>query len=163
MWMIVQVFMNAVTQNYVCVFRYVLAQTLYRGRQARTEHGLGFDFVNDLTQKWQWNRHHIYCDSLFTSLYLAETLLRRQTYFCGTFRANMRGMPRAIQQPPVLPRGESVKRQKGDVVACVWRDKRDVRVLSTNTNPEDTQVTREAPRNRQQVMKLSFLYIMLLC
>ena len=106
---------------------YVLAQTLYRGRQSqRPEHGVGYEVVMDITMQYQWLRHHIYCDSLFMSVYLVESLLDRQTYICGTFKSDTRDMPLSVKRPGYLQHGQSVKRQKGNIVAVVWKDKRDV-------------------------------------
>lgn len=105
----------------------------------------------DVTMPYQWLGHHIYCDNLFTSVHLVETLLERRTYLCGTFRANMSGIPVELKKPGHLQQGQSIKRQKGNIVATVWKDRRDVRVISSNVNPTDGHVQREAPRNRNQV------------
>ena len=111
-----------------------------------------YEVTMSLTEPYQWLRHHIYCDNLFSSVYLVETLLARQTYYCGTFRRNMRGLPEALKRNLKLRQGESAKWQSGNLVATVWHDRRDVRVISSNADPtEDVLFTREAPRNNHLV------------
>ena len=42
---------------------------------------------------------------------------------------------------------DSIKMQLGNIVAVVWHDKRDVRVISSNTNPTDGHVNCRTPQN----------------
>ena len=115
------------------------------------EHGFGYEVTMNVTMPYQWLGHHVYCDNIFTSVHLVEALLERNTYLCGTIRANMSGIPEQLKKPGHLQQGQSIKWQKGNVVAVVWKDRRDVRVISSNANPTDGHVQREAPRNRNQV------------
>ena len=79
---------------------YVLSQTLYRGKPREPlPYGQGYEVVTDLTAQYQWLRHHLYMDNLFTSVHLANTLLQRDTYMCGTIRANSIGLPDAVKNP----------------------------------------------------------------
>ena len=46
----------------------------------------------------------------------------------------------------MVDRVDIIKRQKGNAAAVVWRDKRDVIVISSNSNPVDGQVKNKGPR-----------------
>lgn len=126
---------------------YVASFDMYIGRRRNpSQYGLGYDVVMGLTQPYQYLRHHVYFDNFFTSLKLIQDLETNRTYSCGTFRANRNGIPRIFRNPGRLEQGASLKMQWGNVVAVVWRDKRDVRVISSNTDPVDGEVNRRAPR-----------------
>ena len=74
--------------------------------------------------------HHIFQDSYYNSVRLAQTLLDRNMRVCGTIRAN-RGIPRDLEREGKrLKREQSAFRRKGDVMVQVWKDKRLVRMIS---------------------------------
>ena len=79
--------------------------------------------------------HHVYCDNFFTTCNLLETLLQKGIYGCGTTRPNWRGFPEDLRTI-LLQRGEYAFRQRENLVATVWRDKRYVIMLSTTTSPD---------------------------
>ena len=108
-----------------------------------------------LSEPFQHLAHHLYFDNLFTSVKLAEDLEQRKTYMCGTYRANRKHIPKEVKTPGRMVQGDSIKIQKGNVVADVWHDKRDVRVLSTNTNPVNGHVMRRSHQDRQQLLQVS--------
>ena len=71
--------------------------------------------------------HHIYQDSYYNSVRLAQTLLDRNMRVCGTMRANS-GIPHDLEgEGKRLKKGQSAFRKKGDVMVQVWKDKRLVR------------------------------------
>ena len=126
---------------------YVSGYDIYTGRRAvPSQHGLGYDVVMQLTEVYQYQRRHLYFDNFFSSVQLLRDLERRMTYACATVRSNRKGLPPAIKKPGRMQRGESIKRQSGNLVAVVWHDNRDVSMLSTNTNPEDGIVQRRVGR-----------------
>ena len=132
--------------GYVCGFE------VYTGRRANaTRNGLGYDVVMQLTEAYQFERRHLFFDNFFTSVKLLRDLEERQTYACGTIRSNRAGLPLDVKKPARLQRGQSVKRQAGNLVAVVWRDNRDVRVVSTNVDPGDGYVERRVDRTRVPV------------
>jgi len=64
-------------------------------------------------------------DNFYTSLKLANTLLQNNTHLVGTLRKNARELPK-------IKKGEiKGKVNSNGVVASVWKDKRDVRMIST--------------------------------
>jgi hypothetical protein len=73
-------------------------------------------------------------------------ILERETYSCVTVRANRKNRTKEFMKPTVLKlkSGESRKMQHEDVAAVVWRDKRVVLILSTNSGTRtDGSVTRK--------------------
>ena len=120
---------------------YVCDMTVYTGkeRDANPEQGLACRVVHNLTRRFVGKNHHVFVDNFFSSISLAENLLRDQIYLCGTVRSNRQGIPRDIalttQQVKRLRQGESVFRRKGNLVVTVWKDKKPVYFLSTQSNP----------------------------
>ena len=102
--------------------------------------GLGYRVVMDLAQPYLEEYHHLYFDNFFTSVALMERLLTMKTYACATLRLNRVGLPPEIRKCKLKKKGQTMVRQKGNLVATVWYDKRQVATLSTNCNsstPED--------------------------
>ena len=130
--------------GYVCGFQVYVGK-----RAAPSRNGLGYDVVMELSEMYQYQRRHLYFDNFFSSIKLLRDLEVRQTYACATVRSNRAGLPLVVKQPGRLARGSSVKRQSGNLVAAVWHDKRDVRIVSTNSDPVDGTVQR---RNGREVV-----------
>ena len=130
--------------GYVCGFQVYVGK-----RAAPSANVLGYDVVMELSEMYQYQRRHLYFDNFFSSIKLLRDLEVRQTYACATVRSNRAGLPLVMKQPGRLARGSSVKRQSGNLVAAVWHDKRDVRIVSTNSDPVDGTVQR---RNGREVV-----------
>ena len=130
--------------GYVCGFQVYVGK-----RAAPSRNGLGYDVVMELSEMYQYQRRHLYFDNFFSSIKLLRDLEVRQTYACATVRSNRAGLPFVVKQPGRLARGSSVKHQSGNLVAAVWHDKRDVRIVSTNSDPVDDTVQR---RNGREVV-----------
>lgn len=76
----------------------------------------------------------VYTDNYYTSIPLAYRLRRRKTHLVGTLRANRKYLPKNVIGAK-LKRGEmSAMQTKDGIVVLKWRDKRDVRMLSTKTS-----------------------------
>jgi hypothetical protein len=110
--------------------------TVYLGRyRQRTAQHLTATHatVSELTEKIQGRGHKLYMDNYFSSPDLFDDMATKQIYCCGTVRPNMKGMPLDIRpQKITLKRGDLQVRTRGNLTVILWRDKRDVRVL-TNT------------------------------
>lgn len=74
--------------------------------------------------------HKVYLDNYYNSPELAEELDAHDTYLCGTVRVNRKGIPKAFPQVKLRP-GESVFRQKGNLLVTKFHEKRDVHMIST--------------------------------
>ncbi len=64
-------------------------------------------------------------------------LLEMDQYACGTYRYTRKDVPLDIKTATLrnIDRGEAIFRQHGNLVANVWRDKKLVYVMSTNSSP----------------------------
>ena len=125
---------------------------IYTGKRANpSKNGLGYDVVMKLGERYLGRYHHLYFDNLFSSLQLAQDLLKQKTYCCSTIRPNRIGLPEEIKKPGTLGRGDSVKRQCGNITATVWHDKRDVRLLASNSQPVDSVVQRRVGGKKKDV------------
>ena len=133
------------SSSFVCDFQ------VYTGKRQDgvAEKNLGYRVVCDLTPNFTGKNHHVFCDNFFTRVSLAEDLLNDNIYLCGTTRANCKEFPKELtannSQVKCLKQGESFFRRREDLVATVWKDKRFVHFLSTQSNP-----TGEETVNRKQ-------------
>ena len=58
-------------------------------------------------------------------------LTTKQIYCCGTVRPNRKGMPQDLGHKKMkLKRGDIHVRTRGDLTAIMWRDKRDIYMLT---------------------------------
>ena len=101
------------------------------------EYGLGEKVVLKLSKDIEGKYHQVFIDNYFSSCRLMDTLLERGIYSAGTVRQDRVGFPSALKTAQ-LAQGEISFRQRGSLVATVWRDKRIVSTLSTMTSPTDT-------------------------
>ena len=124
--------------GYFCDFN------VYVGRETTVaEEGLGERVVSQLCKEIEGYNYHVYCDNFFTSVSLFESLLEHHVYACGTVRRDRKGFPNALKHVQLSQRGEYQAMQRNELVATVWRDKKDVVTLSTQSNPTtDHQVLR---------------------
>ncbi|CAK9832678.1 PiggyBac transposable element-derived protein 4 [Anthophora retusa] len=69
-------------------------------------------------------------DNYYNTLNIAEHLLQNKIRICGTIRANR--LPKCLKTKPLkLKKGESIFKRKGDILLQIWKDKREVRMIST--------------------------------
>jgi hypothetical protein len=73
---------------------------------------------------------------LFLQLWHADT------YACGTVRANRKGIPKDLGKIKMKDQGKSVTKQKGNMRVTVWRDKKNITILQTNSSGDATSVSR---------------------
>ena len=99
------------------------------------EKGLGHYVVWTLGEPYLDANRHFFFDNFFCSADLMQCLQTRNTYACGTVRLNRKDFPADLKRMKLV-RGEIRTRQSGNLVATMWKDKRVVSLLSTNTAPE---------------------------
>ena len=131
----IKVWMLADADNY-----YVPRFQVYLGKNRTNSElfqlkGLGYYVVWTLGEPYLDDHRHFFFDNFFTSTDLMRDLESRDTYACGTVRINRRDFPADLKRAKLV-RGEIRTRQCGNLVATMWRDKRVVSLLSTNTPPE---------------------------
>ena len=133
---------------------FVRAIQVYTGKEGhQPEHGLGHRIVSDLVHDHHGKNYHIFWDSSFTSVRLAEDLLRNNLYLCGATRLNQTDFPADLKphkaELKALHRGESLFRRKGGVVATVWKDKKLVSFLSTQCEVRGNETVSQKQKDRK--------------
>lgn len=69
-------------------------------------------------------------DNYYNTLNIAEVLLQNKMRICGTIRANR--LPRCLKTKSLnLKKRESIFKREGDILLQIWKDKREVRMIST--------------------------------
>ena len=102
----------------------------------QAELGMVTRVVLNISRPFHNSNRHLYFDNFFNSTELLEELLKVGTYGCGTLRANRYPRPYKVGRSCIKLRpGEIKQLQKGNLVATVWFDKRQVAILSTNCQP----------------------------
>ena len=78
----------------------------------------------------------LYADNFYNGIPLAEHLLNKKTFLCGTLRTNRKGIPLEILQNK-LKKGNIIGKQNDTGVKIMkWKDKRDVLMITTVKNHE---------------------------
>lgn len=118
-------------------YTYDMAVYLGRDRQRTAQHLTATHAtVSELTKKVQGRGHKLYMDNYFSSPDLFDDLATKQIYCCGTVRPYRKGMPQDFRPMRMrLQRGDLQVRTRGDLTAILWRDKRDVRILTNIHDP----------------------------
>ena len=108
--------------------------TVYLGRdRQRTAQHLTVTHatVSELTKKIEGRGHKLYMDNYFLSPDLFDDLAKKQIYCCGTVQTNRKGMPQDLgPKRMTIRRGDLHVQTRDDLTAILWRDKRDVRILT---------------------------------
>lgn len=124
---------------------------VYCGKSRSQEADVSEKTVMELAQDLLDEGRTIYTDNYYTSIPLAYRLRRRKTHLVGTLRSHRKHLPKDVVAMK-LKRGEMCAKQTGDgIVVLKWRDKRDVRMLSTKTSALKTVPVK--CRNKPDVMK----------
>jgi len=119
---------------------YAFQFQLYTGKSSDniTEVGLGTRVVTSLTDSLSDQNIHVTFDNFFTSYQLMEQLYCRGIYATATVRANRKDLPVIARSRPSLQRGEFKWRTQQNTAYVLWRDTKDVHVLSTAFIPSHT-------------------------
>mgnify|MGYP002224294843 CR=1 FL=1 len=106
----------------------------------------------DMSQNYRGVWHHVYFDHIFNFHQVTKDVARKKK--CFRYHAiRKKRLAQWISKPKWLKlnRGESRKLQHKDVTAVVWHDKRDMLMLSTNTDPRtDGTVQRKNGKGRNE-------------
>ena len=115
--------------------------------------GLGYDVVMRLTADLVHTFRRVFVDNFFSSVRLALDLLKKGLYMCATTRSNRKGFPSDLKNVR-LNRGDSAIRQYGHLCATVWKDRKNVCLLSTCSQPtEFDKVTRKTHAGRIEITR----------
>ena len=100
----------------------------------RTEHGLGYSVVSELSSNYRNKHHHIVLDNAFTSSVLCHDLYRHDIYVSNTAQVHRKGMPISLRTTRVA-KGDRIARQQGPLLAMKYGDRKVVTFLSTFEGP----------------------------
>ncbi|XP_017791899.1 PREDICTED: LOW QUALITY PROTEIN: piggyBac transposable element-derived protein 4-like [Habropoda laboriosa] len=75
--------------------------------------------------------YHMYTDRYYTSIPLAEELLKMNCFLTGTIKTNRKYLPMVIKKPRFVRGRKTVAHRKGKTLVLAWKDKRTVTLLST--------------------------------
>ncbi len=137
---------------------YVYNFDVYCGKKDsihRTSHGLGHDVIMHLIEPLKRNYHELYFDRFFTSVAFLKNLLKKNQYGCGTVNIKRRHLPSEIKLTKLIDQGSSVVFQSKEInnlLCTVWRDKKQIAMLSTNADHNICTVKR---RNGAKVNEIS--------
>lgn len=132
---------------------YTHSFSVYQGKHEREEgKSLSTDVVLKLCEDHLDHGRVVITDNFYTSIPLAQELLKRKTHTVGTLRKNRKGVPREVTLAK-LKKGEICGRENEDgIVVAKWKDKRDVFILSTYHNLEIAN-TGKKNRQREEIYK----------
>jgi len=92
--------------------------------------------VTNLTWGVEGFGHKLYMDNFFSSPDLYDDLAQKKIFCCGTVRLHRKGMPKDLKLKTLrLKRGDIRVRTRGHLTAVVWKDKRDVCLLTNIHDP----------------------------
>ena len=105
---------------------------VYIGNMERTGHFTHSEsIVLQLCRPFLGQGVTVFADNFYSSVPLAEKLLKEHTLYCGTFRKNRKHVPKSLQNAK-LKKGEIVSKQNANGVKVFnWKDKRNVLTIST--------------------------------
>ncbi|XP_041464551.1 piggyBac transposable element-derived protein 4-like [Lytechinus variegatus] len=75
--------------------------------------------------------YRFFMDNWYSSPALFTELFKRKTHACGTVRSNRIDMPKDLKPDRKLRPGEAIFCRSKELLTMLWRDKRDVTMLST--------------------------------
>ncbi|XP_047361946.1 piggyBac transposable element-derived protein 4-like [Vespa velutina] len=86
--------------------------------------------------------YHMYTDRYYTSILLAEELLKMNCHLTGTIQVNRKGVPTQIKKPK-FSRKTTVAYRKNSTTLLAWKDKRIITILTNyyNTQLQSTHRT----------------------
>ena len=125
-----------------------------QGDNIESSQGHSFQVVMGLMRRANLlNKGHIlYLDNFYSSPYLFDHLAAEGTMSVGTVRLNRKEMPKALKIK--LKRDEAIYRQRDNLLAMKWVDKRDVAMLST-VHTNTMAITEKTDRNGMPIIKPS--------
>ncbi|KAG8232015.1 hypothetical protein J437_LFUL011956 [Ladona fulva] len=138
--LILRQYLPGKSHNYVCLRPTHINLKIYAGKRdspGMSGIGLGHQVVLELIDGLLHEGRTLYVDNFYTSVPLAEDLLGKKTYVCGTLRRNPKEVcAKNIKKGEILAK----ENEKG-VKVIKWQDKRPVIMINTNLSIKDNLVS----------------------
>lgn len=115
---------------------YIWNFKIYTGRKGEAEENQTKKVVVRLMSPLEDKGYRLFTDNFYSSPDLFFTLREHGIQACGTVRPNRKDLPKEIMDHKLplvknLPRGGSLFRKKGELIAATWKDKKPVHLIST--------------------------------
>lgn len=148
------------------VSKYCLGFYCYKGAKSTDDkdsvekYGLGFTVVEKLLLMGNYlnKGYHLFTDNFFTSLHLAKSLLKQNTYLTGTIRRNRKEIPPEAKKATV---GEAKYLAHKDILMCSFRDKKSkpnpVILISSNTDTDNVTIKKKKRNFEYEKVKPSMI------
>ena len=99
--------------------------------------------VTNLTRDVEGFGHKLYMDNFFSSPDLYDDLAQKNIFCCGTVRLHRKSMPKDLKpKTPRLKRSDIRVRTRGDLTVVMWKNKRDVCLLTNIYDPQRRKLSR---------------------
>ena len=92
----------------------------------------------------------LYEDNFYTNYNLAHKFLQKKTHVVGTVRSGRKKLAKEMHVANLKRREVIAKKDQNGIAFLKWKDKRDVRMLSTKHTPELCAIPRTFRRGRRQ-------------
>ena len=113
---------------------------VYSGKALDKQNTTPSNIVISLLKNLFHKGHTLCTDNWYTSVDLANKLIRKNTHLMGTLRTNRKGNPSEVINTK-LKHGEIIAKENNQGITVLkWKDKRDILVLSTKHSSEMTTV-----------------------
>lgn len=109
---------------------------VYCGKSSQTNVGLPSKVVLDLMDNLLDKGRTLCADNYYTSVTLANELLKRKTHLIGTLRSNRKFNPKGVINKKLRVGETIVEECSQGIIVQKWKDKRDVLMLSTKYGNE---------------------------
>lgn len=120
---------------------YTLQYNIYAGKNEVRETNVSYKIVLKLMEPYINLGRCLYIDNWYSSVELAEKLIKENTHMVGTLRANRRGNPLDVIGKK-LKKGELIAQQSNsNIVVLKWRDKRDIYIITTKHTDETVEIS----------------------
>lgn len=131
---------------------YIVKFEVYTGKKDQASaFGSTYDIVMELVHNYLDKGYRVFMDNYYSGVDLFTRLHESGTLACGTVRSNRKGLPDILNTK--LKKGEVVSARSGSLLALKWKDKRDVRMLSTLNTAEVTDTGKVDRRTQQPIRK----------
>ncbi|EYC08312.1 hypothetical protein Y032_0066g3692 [Ancylostoma ceylanicum] len=127
-----------------CKGGYTYKKHVYAGKDDVRTGSLGESVVLSLMDSLLDQGRRLFTDNYYTSLPLAEKLVKRKTHMIGTIGKNRKRLPKAITTRKLKQGMIFAQQNRRGVTVLKWRDRRDVLMLSTTH--DDSRVGQGKPK-----------------
>lgn len=120
---------------------------IYTGKlEVGSEVGLGFKVVKMLTEKLidkALEEFHVIVtfDNFFCDYSIMQYLYENGIFATGTVRRHRKELPKLVKSNPKLQKGQYKWRVKGNVSCLIWKDTKDVLLMSNAFHPKSGKTT----------------------